>query len=230
MQFFISRNKRDKQGPLSLEAITKLIYEEALAKEDLVWKEGLDDWVPASELPELQNVFRRQPPPLNQTKRKKPENTKHASEKNLGQDSDPISEIDLKAYRKRYGGVTIYFLLLWLVEFGWSVEDSAALSKAAMLTVDIDYGYCLAEALGVALGIAGLSFILTKWIVAKEVRWGGRLVLTALLLWLTLPDLHDDSRYDTLKGNALREEVESDLNERKQTIGGREHRVIPVPQ
>ena len=126
---------------------------------------------------------------MNHSKREKSETTEQRSGKHRLIDLSTNSVIDLNAFGERYGGVTIYFLLLWLIEFAWSIEDISALSAAAMLPVDIDYGYCLGESLGAALGIAGSSYILTKWITEKEVRWGGRLALTGLLLWLTFPDL-----------------------------------------
>ena len=70
MSFFVSKNGRDKQGPLSLQSMSKLISEESLLREDLVWRDGLDDWVAADKLPELQKIFNSQPPPLNRTKQR----------------------------------------------------------------------------------------------------------------------------------------------------------------
>ncbi len=50
-------------GPVSLEQLQGF----NITKETLVWKEGLDHWVQAGELEELEVLFKAVPPPLNQT-------------------------------------------------------------------------------------------------------------------------------------------------------------------
>ncbi len=59
MDYYYSTGGR-QIGPISLdELLTKDIK-----RDTLVWKEGLADWVRASELPELANVLSKIPPPI----------------------------------------------------------------------------------------------------------------------------------------------------------------------
>lgn len=244
MSFFISKNGRKKQGPLSLEAITKLIFEESLKKEDLVWREGLDDWMPAGELPDLKKIFKSQPPPLNPKKREYFGTSRQGGEGNERLKADFISTPNLTEIGKKYGGVTIYFLLLWLIYYAWQIEDSMAYLEAGKSAYDkgLLIRMVLAESFGAALAASGFSYIITRAIsyaIAgnKEILWGARLIFTAFFLWVTLPDLSDDSRLDFTRRQSEIEEMErviekmdGENNQREQFIGGKRHRVIPVPQ
>lgn len=56
MYFIIRKNK--KEGPFKLNQLTN----KNISQSTLVWKEGLDDWVKASSLPELEGVIKTGPP------------------------------------------------------------------------------------------------------------------------------------------------------------------------
>lgn len=49
-----------RQGPVSAEDLSKIV----LPPDTLVWSEGMPDWVPVREVPELKNLFASTPPPL----------------------------------------------------------------------------------------------------------------------------------------------------------------------
>jgi hypothetical protein len=53
----------EKKGP-----VTKTALKGKIAKDTLIWKEGLKDWVKASELPELNDLFQQEPPPIPEQK------------------------------------------------------------------------------------------------------------------------------------------------------------------
>jgi hypothetical protein len=57
-------NNDQKVGPLSKEALKGKI-----AKDTLIWKEGMKDWVKASELSELKDLFQNEPPPIPEAKK-----------------------------------------------------------------------------------------------------------------------------------------------------------------
>lgn len=50
----------EKHGPFSLDELKN----ESIAKDTLIWYEGLDDWTPASELDVMHEILELQPPPL----------------------------------------------------------------------------------------------------------------------------------------------------------------------
>lgn len=54
----------DKLGPFSFEELTS----ENLTRESLIWFEGLDDWKPAKDIEELNEVFKLIPPPITKNK------------------------------------------------------------------------------------------------------------------------------------------------------------------
>lgn len=47
------------EGPFSIDQLP----EQGLSPDDMVWKEGMQNWVKASEMPELQIFFQEPPPP-----------------------------------------------------------------------------------------------------------------------------------------------------------------------
>jgi len=53
-----------RKGPVSLDTLRQLLLECKVAESTLVWREGLANWAPLSELPELQQVVRAVPPDL----------------------------------------------------------------------------------------------------------------------------------------------------------------------
>ena len=53
MQYYYSDNNK-KAGPITLDKLKKL----SLTKHNLIWHEGLDDWVKAEELKELNSFFK----------------------------------------------------------------------------------------------------------------------------------------------------------------------------
>jgi hypothetical protein len=54
----------EKFGPVSLERIRELAEEGTLQSSDLVWKEGMADWIPSSSVVELEPEPKPDPPPL----------------------------------------------------------------------------------------------------------------------------------------------------------------------
>jgi hypothetical protein len=55
--YFVIRNNK-KEGPFKLAQLS----EKNINRKTLVWKEGLDDWVEASSLPELEELIKNEPP------------------------------------------------------------------------------------------------------------------------------------------------------------------------
>jgi len=59
-------NDGDKSGPFTLEAIVEFIETRLIVSETLVWKDGLEDWIPAHACEDLSPHFNyvHSPPPL----------------------------------------------------------------------------------------------------------------------------------------------------------------------
>lgn len=53
-----------QSGPFNKDGLSQLIEKQLLTKDTLVWKQGLQDWVPAGEQAELQDLWTMTPPPL----------------------------------------------------------------------------------------------------------------------------------------------------------------------
>ena len=51
-------------GPYELEQITQMVQKGTFTKENLVWKEGMSQWEPAGDVPDLRDVWKYLPPPL----------------------------------------------------------------------------------------------------------------------------------------------------------------------
>ena len=60
MKKYFYSNGTDKLGPFSLEELK----EKNIGSDTQIWFEGLDEWKPASEFPELSNLFGLTPPPV----------------------------------------------------------------------------------------------------------------------------------------------------------------------
>lgn len=58
MHYFISKGG-DKKGPLTLDQIKAM----SITEDYIIWKEGLSDWVSVKDVPELQELIIKQPPP-----------------------------------------------------------------------------------------------------------------------------------------------------------------------
>lgn len=64
MKIWYIRHNDQSLGPYTIEELKTL----SATKEDFVWKEGLSDWKPAKEFPELDELFTQPaPPPFNQS-------------------------------------------------------------------------------------------------------------------------------------------------------------------
>jgi hypothetical protein len=62
--FFVAVNGQ-QTGPLGVDALREQVAGGTLAKETLVWKQGMPAWAPAGEVPELAALFGPAgPPPL----------------------------------------------------------------------------------------------------------------------------------------------------------------------
>lgn len=53
-----------RKGPVSLDTLRQLLLERKVSEGTLVWKEGLENWSPLSEIPDLNQVVKAVPPEL----------------------------------------------------------------------------------------------------------------------------------------------------------------------
>lgn len=63
MSYHVSIDNKDS-GELDLDTIKRMVSEDKIHGNTLVWREGLEHWVAASTQPELQPLFQSKPPPL----------------------------------------------------------------------------------------------------------------------------------------------------------------------
>ncbi len=61
--FYVAQNGA-QTGPFDMDHLTRLATERALLAETLVWREGMPEWKPASQVPELIPILAKVPPPL----------------------------------------------------------------------------------------------------------------------------------------------------------------------
>ncbi len=61
-QFYVTVNGQ-QAGPLSLEQIRQMISQGQVKPNTYVWKQGLANWVPANQVPEIAGLFGATPPP-----------------------------------------------------------------------------------------------------------------------------------------------------------------------
>ena len=61
--FFIAVNNQ-QQGPFEMGVLPGKVRSGELTRETLVWRQGLQTWVPAKDVPELSGVFGATPPPI----------------------------------------------------------------------------------------------------------------------------------------------------------------------
>ena len=60
MKKYFYSDSNEKHGPLSIDELKQ----ENIAKDTLIWFEGLDDWTPASDLKEMIPILESRPPPI----------------------------------------------------------------------------------------------------------------------------------------------------------------------
>lgn len=65
--YFYSSEKDKQHGPITLEKLQRLHSSGYINSKTLIWYEGLGDWKPIDEIPELKEVFETLPPPVTQT-------------------------------------------------------------------------------------------------------------------------------------------------------------------
>lgn len=51
-------------GPFDLNSLTAMVQQNQLSRETLVWRQGMTNWVPAGQTPELNSIFGAVPPPI----------------------------------------------------------------------------------------------------------------------------------------------------------------------
>ncbi len=61
--FFVAVNGQ-QQGPFDLNTLATKSHDGSLARNTLVWKQGMPAWTPADQVPDLANLFASMPPPL----------------------------------------------------------------------------------------------------------------------------------------------------------------------
>ncbi len=54
----------EQAGPFDLSNLKQMISQQKITRETLVWKQGMDNWTPAGQVPEFSNLFGTVPPPL----------------------------------------------------------------------------------------------------------------------------------------------------------------------
>jgi membrane protease subunit (stomatin/prohibitin family) len=63
VQFFIAANGQ-QTGPFGEDALKQMLVQGTFTPESLVWKQGMPQWVKASEVPEIKDLFGAVPPPI----------------------------------------------------------------------------------------------------------------------------------------------------------------------
>jgi len=54
----------EQAGPFNRTQLEQKVEEGTLTRETLVWKQGMEDWAPAQDVPEVADLFASIPPPL----------------------------------------------------------------------------------------------------------------------------------------------------------------------
>lgn len=62
-QFFMAVNGQ-QQGPYDMSTLKQMATQGQFTKESLVWKQGMEGWLAASQVPELNAIFGSVPPPI----------------------------------------------------------------------------------------------------------------------------------------------------------------------
>jgi hypothetical protein len=63
VQFFVAINGQ-QQGPYSIETLQQMIKAGSLKADSLLWKQGMANWLKASDIAEVKDLFGAVPPPL----------------------------------------------------------------------------------------------------------------------------------------------------------------------
>jgi hypothetical protein len=125
-KYFYSDGK-EKHGPFSSEELRT----ENINKETLIWFEGLEDWVPAKDIKEIEEILQLIPPPIptnaieNNSENKEArkiieesaidlENPKKANQRKRGMFSNPFS-FDGRIRRTEFGISLIIYVLLFSI-------------------------------------------------------------------------------------------------------------------
>jgi len=134
MKKYFYSNGEEKQGPFSFEEIKK----ENIKKETLVWFEGLEDWKPAEEIEEFEEIFQLIPPPLHSNEIETTYNK--ITEEKISDIDKPNNEEDIRISMDQdealingnyhpwrrffartvdlfYGSFLIYFLILFMIDY-----------------------------------------------------------------------------------------------------------------
>jgi hypothetical protein len=61
--YFVAVEGR-QTGPFSMEQLAELATSGSLTQDSLVWKSGMENWVPARQVADLAQVFGATPPPV----------------------------------------------------------------------------------------------------------------------------------------------------------------------
>jgi hypothetical protein len=61
-QYFVSMGGQ-QAGPFDLNTLKQMITQNQITKETFVWKEGMPNWLAASQVPEVAALFGAVPPP-----------------------------------------------------------------------------------------------------------------------------------------------------------------------
>jgi hypothetical protein len=65
IQYFIALEGQ-QNGPHSVDGLKDLITKGVLTRDTLVWKQGMQNWIKASDSPEVSPLFGSSPPPIPQ--------------------------------------------------------------------------------------------------------------------------------------------------------------------
>lgn len=64
MSYFISTDRVSQEGPFSLDQLKKKLFTKEISANTLVWRRGLDEWLPLVSVAELVQLLDSIPPPL----------------------------------------------------------------------------------------------------------------------------------------------------------------------
>ena len=107
MKKYFYSDSNEKHGPLSLDELKQ----ENIAKDTLIWFEGLDDWTPASDLEEMIPILELRPPPIVVTNNKFDSEKDSDVEVNNESDQNDVT-LELKEASKIWMILGFIFVLL----------------------------------------------------------------------------------------------------------------------
>ena len=95
MKKYFYSNGKEKQGPFSFEELKN----ENINKSTLIWYEGLEDWKPAGEIQELEEILQLIPPPIEHNESESNSASNESEEKNKDKEIT-INEPKNKSFEK----------------------------------------------------------------------------------------------------------------------------------